>query len=109
MPTKTCRKCGVEKDAAEFSPHDRSKDGLQSWCKACFANYQRIRRQTVLARYTPSPSDMPLWGWDTWVIPIRPDRAVMVRNIPADLTKAEANRITRILIAHAADGDPPPG
>jgi hypothetical protein len=37
------------------------------------------------------------------IIPIRPDRAVMVGNIPFDLTKAEANRIERIVMAFAND------
>jgi hypothetical protein len=62
----------------------------------------------MLARSIAPPDDMPWWGWNTCVIPIRPDRAVYVRNIPADLTKSEANRITRILNALAVDGHPSP-
>lgn len=33
--SKTCRKCGVEKDAQEFHADPRYRDGLGSYCKAC--------------------------------------------------------------------------
>ena len=38
---KTCGKCKVEKDEAEF-PKDKSReDGLDSRCKACWHEYQQ--------------------------------------------------------------------
>ena len=36
---KTCSKCKVEKDEAEFSKKIRNKDGLDSRCKACWREY----------------------------------------------------------------------
>lgn len=41
MPVKTCTKCGVEKDAAEFSKLSKSPDGMQRHCKLCKLEYQR--------------------------------------------------------------------
>ena len=41
MPVKTCTKCGVEKDAAEFNKLSKSPDGLQYHCKSCKLYYQR--------------------------------------------------------------------
>lgn len=36
---KTCTKCKEEKPAADFPPRKRgSKDGLNSWCRACYRN-----------------------------------------------------------------------
>ena len=42
---KKCTKCGIEKDEAEFSKHDKNKDGLQFWCKLCFNSYRYELRQ----------------------------------------------------------------
>lgn len=39
---KTCSKCKIEKDEAEFSKYKNSKDGLDSRCKSC----RRESRQT---------------------------------------------------------------
>lgn len=33
--TKTCTKCGIEKEASKFNKHPSTKDGLNSWCKEC--------------------------------------------------------------------------
>jgi len=35
MSSKTCSKCGVEKDVSEFNKNKNNKDGLQFWCKLC--------------------------------------------------------------------------
>lgn len=32
---KVCRRCELHKDDADFYPHKQTKDGLDSWCKAC--------------------------------------------------------------------------
>lgn len=32
---KTCVKCGISRPPSDFSPHPRTRDKLQSWCKAC--------------------------------------------------------------------------
>lgn len=40
---KTCKRCGVEKDKASFSPFKKSKDGLFSWCKQCNCELQKGR------------------------------------------------------------------
>ena len=38
---KTCSKCRVEKDEAEFSKKKQNKDGLDSRCKSCVREYQQ--------------------------------------------------------------------
>jgi hypothetical protein len=51
---KYCPKCETTKSTDDFGPRSRSKDGLQSWCKECFVEYNRRRyadnRDTELAR-----------------------------------------------------------
>jgi len=37
METKLCRSCGAHKSRADFYPHAKAKDGLQSHCKKCHA------------------------------------------------------------------------
>ena len=32
---KLCSKCKQEKETTEFSPNNRNKDGLHSYCKQC--------------------------------------------------------------------------
>ena len=107
MLNKRCSKCRIEKDAAQFSPLKHGKDGLHSWCKPCFADYQRQRRQARTRAYTASTFEAGFitdeFVPNVLIIPIRPDRTVMVANIPVDLTKTEANRIERIVMAFADD------
>jgi len=45
---KICAKCGIEKQKEEFS-HDwnNKKDGRQHWCKECYSNYKRVRKDNV--------------------------------------------------------------
>jgi hypothetical protein len=38
---KTCSKCKVEKDEAEFSKQTSNKDGLNYRCKSCMREYQQ--------------------------------------------------------------------
>lgn len=33
--TKTCTKCGIEKETSNFNKHPNTKDRLNSWCKEC--------------------------------------------------------------------------
>ena len=40
-PTKTCKRCGVEKSRSDFSPREKSRDGLHSYCRAC--NVEKAR------------------------------------------------------------------
>ena len=47
MPTKTCCKCGMEKEFSAFYRDSGKKDGLQSWCKEC--------RNAVAGKYYKSP------------------------------------------------------
>lgn len=39
--TKRCTRCVTVKDRGEFGRNIRSRDGLQSWCRACNVEYQR--------------------------------------------------------------------
>lgn len=43
---KRCSKCGRLKGRHLFSPHSKTRDGLQSWCKVCFRNQQAMWRKT---------------------------------------------------------------
>ena len=38
---KTCSKCRVEKDDAEFPKRTSGKDGLDSRCRACWREYRQ--------------------------------------------------------------------
>lgn len=35
--TKECRRCRITRDAADFSPEPRNRDGLHSYCRPCRA------------------------------------------------------------------------
>ncbi len=52
--TKVCTKCGVEKGVEKFYQRVLSKDGLQSWCKACGMKERRIWRATHRERVNAS-------------------------------------------------------
>ena len=57
MPaTETCTRCSESKDLGEFYAHGRAKDGLQSWCRSCFAAFRRERAQSgrIKAIYSES-------------------------------------------------------
>jgi len=41
MDTKICKKCGLALPIHFFTRHKQARDGLQSWCKKCKADYQR--------------------------------------------------------------------
>lgn len=47
MSTKTCSKCGVEKDVVEFDKDKTKKDGLFSWCKSCKKEYRKVHREEI--------------------------------------------------------------
>ncbi len=42
-PTKKCSRCKEAKDVAEFTSDKKARDGLQVWCKSCYAAYSRER------------------------------------------------------------------
>lgn len=42
---KTCSKCKIERDVSDFSPHKLTKDGLNSQCKPCRREAQRVYRE----------------------------------------------------------------
>ncbi len=44
---KTCTKCEVDKPFESFS---KKKDGLQNWCRECFAQYRKDNREHERAR-----------------------------------------------------------
>lgn len=46
VTAKACTHCGVTKALTSFGPHRGTRDGRQSWCKACRADYIRQRRET---------------------------------------------------------------
>lgn len=50
---KTCTSCKKPKVPSEFGKNRDNPDGLQYWCKACFAAYHRDHAKGI--RRTPSP------------------------------------------------------
>ncbi len=42
---KRCSKCRQRKPPSDFGRHPKAKDGKQSRCKRCFADYQKERRK----------------------------------------------------------------
>ncbi len=68
---KRCCACGVFKARSAFSAHDRMKDGLHSWCRACkkrarraddikqSGRQDRIERMLKLLRRTKAPTMPP--------------------------------------------------
>lgn len=70
---KTCKGCGLTKPTSEFFKRSASRDGLQSYCKACSAAQQKAwyhavdgfarrrgrSRTTRNADYTPQPAPAP--------------------------------------------------
>ncbi len=57
--TKACTKCKVEKPMTTeyFPPHNKCRDGLDSWCRDCRNSY---RRSTRRGRYRKMISDEQL-------------------------------------------------
>ena len=56
---KVCIRCQHALPYADFSPHRRTRDRLNSWCKPCFAEYVRDWR-SVSDKYTPSKESDPM-------------------------------------------------
>ncbi len=42
---KLCRRCRIEKPAADFHPHKLTKDGLNSWCRPCVSEDSAARQK----------------------------------------------------------------
>ena len=50
---KTCVKCKIEKESSEYLKDKRNNDGLYSFCKECWREYQRnYQREHKLEKYT---------------------------------------------------------
>lgn len=47
MPSKQCTKCKTEKDHKDFYSDNRRKSGVTSWCRECWREYERIRRERL--------------------------------------------------------------
>lgn len=39
--TKVCKKCSRRKKVSQFGKQKACKDGLRSWCKKCYDEYNR--------------------------------------------------------------------
>ena len=50
MTTKKCTKCSVTKPLKDFYTDSRRKDGATSWCRDCWREYDRGRREKLGAR-----------------------------------------------------------
>lgn len=47
---KTCTRCKIDKPFLNFSPDKRNKDGFQSWCKECRAEYRQLNKGKIDAK-----------------------------------------------------------
>jgi hypothetical protein len=46
MSEKICKHCNETKQTENFGKDAKAKDGLKSWCRQCFTNYQKERRSS---------------------------------------------------------------
>lgn len=46
---KVCEKCKGEKDETAFAKNRSRPDGLQRWCRDCFAAIRRERKKEAAA------------------------------------------------------------
>jgi len=53
---KACTKCTKSKPLDDYGPDKRAKDGKQSKCKACYADYQAERRKDPVKKATDTAS-----------------------------------------------------
>ncbi len=60
------------------------------------------REQKALEEITLSVSE---WASDIIAIPLREDRTIYVQHLPLDLSRAEASKISRVIMALAQDAD----
>jgi hypothetical protein len=49
MQTKTCTKCGIEKELSQFHKHNIGKFGFTSKCKLCQKKYQEEHKEERIA------------------------------------------------------------
>jgi hypothetical protein len=49
--TKRCPRCGETKPLDEFSPSERTKDGLDNYCRPCRKEYNLIYQATKRRGY----------------------------------------------------------
>jgi len=54
---KWCRRCEVVRPMADFPKHSKTRDGLQVYCRTCFADSYRQRR--AAAGKVVRPADVP--------------------------------------------------
>jgi hypothetical protein len=65
MKSKTCRKCGEEKEAAEFPRNSRTRDRLSSWCKSCHREATRRYREANREELNERRRVVPRFVFDT--------------------------------------------
>ncbi len=58
---KTCTKCKISKSIDNFTKSSNSKDKLRSWCKKCFADYDKNRRQQLSPNYKRGRTLVRYW------------------------------------------------
>lgn len=49
--TKVCTRCEEEKSLDQYGNHSKTRDGKQSWCRACSADHARLKREATDNRY----------------------------------------------------------
>lgn len=47
MTQKECTKCKISKELPEFYTDARRKQGVTSWCRECWREYERLRRERL--------------------------------------------------------------
>lgn len=58
-PEKQCRRCRETKGANDFYHSKMTADGLQSYCKACYASAAANRRRQSASNRSDHDSDLP--------------------------------------------------
>jgi len=79
-------------------------DGLRKEKRHVATDKETSRETKALEEITLSASE---WPADLVAVPLREDRTVYVQNLPLDLTRQEAQKLSRVILAMARDADAP--
>lgn len=61
MNMKTCKKCQISKSIDSYISSSSTKDKLRNWCKSCFTDYDKQRRNNLSPEYKRGRSLVRYW------------------------------------------------